>query len=180
MGDAFIYKHGSARMERGTILICIFSIFSIFVQDVPSDELVVQDVPGTEENSDEIVVQDVPGTEENSDEIVVQDVPGAEENSDEIVVQDFPGTEGKEVRYVQDVPGAEENSDEIVVQDVSGTEEHGRRTWHTALSQWGRPSLPSLLTKKKNKIGDKATIRHLQKESIKLQAAFIAVAAGAA
>ena len=27
-------KHGSARMERGTILICIFSIF-IFVQDVP-------------------------------------------------------------------------------------------------------------------------------------------------
>ena len=27
MGDAFIYKHGSARMERGTILICIFSIF---------------------------------------------------------------------------------------------------------------------------------------------------------
>ena len=57
MGDAFIYKHGSSRMERGTILICIFSIFSIFVQDVPSDELVVQDVPGTEENSDEIVVR---------------------------------------------------------------------------------------------------------------------------
>ena len=28
-------KHGSARMERGTIAICIFSIFSIFVQDVP-------------------------------------------------------------------------------------------------------------------------------------------------
>ena len=28
------YKHGSARMERGTILLCIFSIF-IFVQDVP-------------------------------------------------------------------------------------------------------------------------------------------------
>ena len=28
------YKYGSARMERGTILICIFSIF-IFVQDVP-------------------------------------------------------------------------------------------------------------------------------------------------
>ena len=27
--------HGSARMERGTLLICIFSIFSIFVQDVP-------------------------------------------------------------------------------------------------------------------------------------------------
>ena len=27
-------KHGSARMERGTILLCIFSIF-IFVQDVP-------------------------------------------------------------------------------------------------------------------------------------------------
>jgi len=27
--------HGSARMERGTILICIFSIFSIFVPDVP-------------------------------------------------------------------------------------------------------------------------------------------------
>ena len=159
------YRHGSARLERGTIGICIFSIFSIFVQDVPSDELVVQDVPGTEENSDEIVVQDV---------------PGAEENSDEIVVQDIPGTEGKEVRYVQDVPGAEENSDEIVVQDVSGTEEYGRRTWHTALSQWGRPSLPSLLTKKKNKIGDKAAIRHLQKESIKLQAAFIAVAAGAA
>ena len=28
------YKHGSARMERGTILLCLFSIF-IFVQDVP-------------------------------------------------------------------------------------------------------------------------------------------------
>ena len=27
--------HGSARMERGAILICIFSIFSIFVQDAP-------------------------------------------------------------------------------------------------------------------------------------------------
>ena len=28
-------RHGSARMESGTIVICIFSIFSIFVQDVP-------------------------------------------------------------------------------------------------------------------------------------------------
>ena len=28
------YKHGSGRMERGTIVICIFSLF-IFVQDVP-------------------------------------------------------------------------------------------------------------------------------------------------
>ena len=29
------YKYGSARMASGTIVICIFSIFSIFVQDVP-------------------------------------------------------------------------------------------------------------------------------------------------
>ena len=119
---------------------------------------VLQDVPGAEENSDEIVVQDVPGTEENSDEIVVQDVPGAEENSDEIVVQDAPGTEEKEVRV-------------------------GLAWFNKIMSlqlRWPTSLLPSSLTKKKNKIGDKANIRHLQKESIKLQAAFIAVAAGAA
>ena len=91
------------------------------------------------------------------------------------------------MRVVQDVPGAEENSDEIVVQDAPGTEEKEVRVglaWFNKIMslqlRWPTSLLPSSLTKKKNKIGDKANIRHLQKESIKLQAAFIAVAAGAA